>query len=137
MLLCSLMPRVSPHAFVFDLKQPLFPWAALNLAHCANYRWKEAHAHYHQFHLVLKLIWASPNCAPFSMKDGASAKLAVQGSSPTVQCSSSSLLASRMSVFITSHDLELILLLPCCFPFVFVQYPFRSVSILYLSIYKS
>lgn len=57
-------------AFVLDLHRALFPWGTLNLAHCANYLWKEAHSHNHQFHRVLKLSRASPDCAPCPTKDG-------------------------------------------------------------------
>lgn len=69
-LLCSCKPIFSPLAFVLDLHGARFPRGTLNLAHCANYLWKEAHSHNHQFHRVLKLSWASPGCAPFPMKDG-------------------------------------------------------------------
>lgn len=69
-VLCSCMLIFSLLAFALDLHQALFPWGTLNLAHSANYLWKEAHSHNHQFQRVLKLSWASPHCAPFPMKDG-------------------------------------------------------------------
>lgn len=48
-LLCSCKRIFSLLAFVLDLQQALVPWDTLNLAHCANYLWNEAHSHNHQF----------------------------------------------------------------------------------------
>ena len=65
MALCSFIIILSILAYVLDLYQPQFPQGPLNLAHCANYLWKETHSHNHQFHPVLKSSWASPDRAPF------------------------------------------------------------------------
>lgn len=123
-------------AFVLDLHQALFPRGTLNLAHCANYLWKEAHSHNHQFHRVLKLSRASPDFAPFPVKDGDPQSRRSKRVHPQYSTALHPSSDARTSVFITPDDLELILLLLCCFPFVFVLYPFLSLSILYLLIYK-
>lgn len=104
--------------FALDLYQPPSPWGALNLARSANYLWKGAHSHSHQFGVVLKRSWASPDRAPISDERWrGSGEPAVQGSSSAVHCGCSALVWVPVSVFITSHDLELILLPLCCFLF--------------------
>lgn len=138
MPLCSCKLIFSLLEFVVDLHQAISPWGTLNLAHCANYLWKKAHSRNHQFRLVLKLSWASAQCAPFPMKDGDAESRWSRGVHLQYSVAPHPSCDRVTSVFITPDDLELISLLLCCFPFVFVQYPLLCVCVcvLYLLIYK-
>lgn len=96
--LCSSVPSLPSHLFLTYIR--LFPWGTLNLAACANYFWKEAHSHNHQFQEEQKSSWASLDCAPFLMKDGRSTKLASREGfthSMTLYPSSDQLLMSSLS----------------------------------------